>query len=76
MKIDPRAARASAGEDVGEVSCITEEYQLAQPITPRITLAETLEPTQAVEPIPAQEPAPLLVPTLKGKEQDLESELF
>ena len=32
--IDSRTARAAAAEDVGEVSCITEEYLLAQPITP------------------------------------------
>ena len=38
MKMDPRAARRAAGEDVGEFSCITEEYPMAQPITPGTTL--------------------------------------
>ena len=27
MKIVPRTARAAAGEDVGEYSCITEEFR-------------------------------------------------
>ena len=38
MKMDSRRARAAAGEDVGEDYCITEEYPMAQPITPGITL--------------------------------------
>ena len=42
LKIDPRAARAAAGENMGEVYCITEEYLLAQPITPGITLVPTM----------------------------------
>ena len=31
-----------AGEDAGEVSCITLGYQLAQPLTPGITLPNSL----------------------------------
>ena len=41
MKIDSRAARRAAGEDVGEDYCITEEYPMAQPITPGTTLITT-----------------------------------
>ena len=43
---EDRLPRGQGGhtEDVGEVSSITEEYQLALPITPGTTLVSTADP--------------------------------